>query len=519
MILGYEQPIDIPMMSMYDKDMMRLYLGALQKDYEQGIEDQKEFNKTFGDFYSPSSTDMANWYNMTQKPIQDFLNENPNAARSIEGRSQLQRIRNRIASNPELQLMRYNAKNLENRIKAENAIKAQGGSVLPDGIDAYNWNTLENGMFSNVSPIAAKSLDELLKPSIDTLKDEYRLDQDKMKNNPGWKIENVAPERIREQMKTTIASLKQTPYWEYYKNKLGLNDDSLTNLATDYVENSIGEKWDKDDVYFSERDYKLKLQNAERDYKLRLQDAAETKRHNIAMENAQRDKNKKEDSMYSSRYQSFQDGLAKIGYTDTGLETYSKKYASSIVKDYKRKHPNASAETLNKIYTTNYINAKRNAQIKAQAAYAKKNNSKGTASLALAHNAAESELVNRFGIHDFDEDGNLTIDNSNKHNVYKITDVTYNSGYINVSTNKKYRDGLTSLKLVTSTGNNMITQYQPKDGTYHQYAKMTDGSNIYWYDTGSVDVKSGKAQEADVKSLHNMDQSVKAVDTPLDLAQ
>ena len=29
MILGYEQPIDIPMMSMYDKDMMRLYLGAL----------------------------------------------------------------------------------------------------------------------------------------------------------------------------------------------------------------------------------------------------------------------------------------------------------------------------------------------------------------------------------------------------------------------------------------------------------------------------------------------------------
>ena len=212
MILGYEQPIDIPMMSMYDKDMMRLYLSALQKDYEQGIEDQKEFNKTFGDFYSPSSTDMANWYNMTQKPIQDFLNENPNAASSIEGRSQLQRIRNRIASNPQLQLMRYNAKNLENRIKAENAIKAQGGSVLPDGIDAYNWNTLENGMFSNVSPIAAKSLDELLKSSIDTLKDEYMLDQDKMKNNPGWKIESVAPERIREQMKTTIASLKQTTY-------------------------------------------------------------------------------------------------------------------------------------------------------------------------------------------------------------------------------------------------------------------------------------------------------------------
>ena len=69
MILGYEQPVDIPMMSMYDKDTMKMYLGALQRDYEQGIADQKEFNKTFGDFYSPSSVDMQNWYNMTQKPI------------------------------------------------------------------------------------------------------------------------------------------------------------------------------------------------------------------------------------------------------------------------------------------------------------------------------------------------------------------------------------------------------------------------------------------------------------------
>lgn len=519
MILGYEQPVDIPVMSIYDKDMMRMYLGALQKDYEQGIEDQKEFNKTFGDFYSPSSADMTNWYNMTQKPIQDFLNENPNAARSVEGRSQLQRIRNRIASNPELQLMRYNAKNLENRIKAENAIKAQGGSVLPDGIDAYNWNTLENGMFSNISPVAAKSLDELLKPSIDTLKDEYRLDQDKMKNNPGWKIESVAPERIREQMKTTIASLKQTPYWEYYKNKLGLNDDSLTNLATGYVENSIGEKWDKDDVYFEERDYKLKLQNAERDYKLKLQEAAERRRHNVAMEKAQRDKNKKEDRMYSSRYQSFQDGLSRIGHTDASLETYSRNYASGIVRYYKRKHPNASSATLNKIYTTNYINAKRNAQIKAQAAYAKKNNSNRTASLALAHNAAESEIVNRFGTYDFDDDGNLIINVSNRNNIYKIGDVTFESGYIRGATNRKYRDNVTSLKLVTNSGNNMITQYQPKDGTYHQYVKATDGSDIYWYDTGSVDLTSGKAQAADAKSLHNMDQSVKAIDTPLDLDQ
>ena len=30
MILGYEQPVDIPVMSIYDKDMLKMYLGALQ---------------------------------------------------------------------------------------------------------------------------------------------------------------------------------------------------------------------------------------------------------------------------------------------------------------------------------------------------------------------------------------------------------------------------------------------------------------------------------------------------------
>jgi hypothetical protein len=39
MILGYEQPVDIPVMSMYDKDMMKMYLGALREDYQQGIKD------------------------------------------------------------------------------------------------------------------------------------------------------------------------------------------------------------------------------------------------------------------------------------------------------------------------------------------------------------------------------------------------------------------------------------------------------------------------------------------------
>lgn len=57
----------------------------------------KDYNKMVSDFYSPSRKDNENWYNMTKKPIVDYLNANPDAIRSVEGRSW---IRNFINSRP-----------------------------------------------------------------------------------------------------------------------------------------------------------------------------------------------------------------------------------------------------------------------------------------------------------------------------------------------------------------------------------------------------------------------------------
>lgn len=53
------------------------------------------------DFYSPSDIDNQNWYNITAKPLQDYLNQNPDAIRSVEGRAW---IRNFINSRPYAQM-------------------------------------------------------------------------------------------------------------------------------------------------------------------------------------------------------------------------------------------------------------------------------------------------------------------------------------------------------------------------------------------------------------------------------
>jgi hypothetical protein len=41
------------------------------------------------EFTSPISKDNERWYNITTKPILDFLNQNPDAIRTVEGRSKI----------------------------------------------------------------------------------------------------------------------------------------------------------------------------------------------------------------------------------------------------------------------------------------------------------------------------------------------------------------------------------------------------------------------------------------------
>ena len=63
MVLGYEQPVDIPVQSIYNTDMMKTYLGALQRDYEQGVKEFNDFRDKYGDFISPIDGASEEYYN------------------------------------------------------------------------------------------------------------------------------------------------------------------------------------------------------------------------------------------------------------------------------------------------------------------------------------------------------------------------------------------------------------------------------------------------------------------------
>lgn len=129
MILGYEQPIDIPMMSMYDKDMMKMYLSALQKDYEQGIADQKEFINKYGDFISPIAGASEAYYNEGVGKVMNVYNQlqaqGIDPVRSVQGRAALSKAMNSI-NRAKMATIRESAKNREEYNKAVAQAKLAG---------------------------------------------------------------------------------------------------------------------------------------------------------------------------------------------------------------------------------------------------------------------------------------------------------------------------------------------------------------------------------------------------------
>lgn len=249
MILGYEQPVDIPVMSMYDKDMMKMYLGALREDYQQGIKDQEEFNKMASEFTSPISKDNERWYNITTKPILDFLNQNPDAIRTVEGRS---KIRQFINSRPygEMANLRQSAANAKLFDAARQKMIADG--TYSDDMakffneDFSNWSTVDNGVWGKVAPTKYIGMEDALLPTIQMLQKSYRLDEEASKKRPGYNVFNVSEQQARDAINRNYVDLMKMPSMQYHFAKSGLTEEQFKDLLTRQALSQTPEKLEAD---------------------------------------------------------------------------------------------------------------------------------------------------------------------------------------------------------------------------------------------------------------------------------
>ena len=103
MIGGYDEAVSMPIVDLYDDGMMNQYINAMQRDYERGYQEQKQFNQEFGDLMSPSSKLNQAYYDTTRGKVYDALNkaqkQGIDLTRSVEGRAMISNLINNIPYN------------------------------------------------------------------------------------------------------------------------------------------------------------------------------------------------------------------------------------------------------------------------------------------------------------------------------------------------------------------------------------------------------------------------------------
>ena len=100
MILGYEEPVQMPTMDIYSTDLMKMYIEGVREQYKEGLDEYKDFMKQYQDFYSSLPGANEYWYNNTIKPAQDLIaqasSQGIDLFKSPEGRAAIRNMMNSV---------------------------------------------------------------------------------------------------------------------------------------------------------------------------------------------------------------------------------------------------------------------------------------------------------------------------------------------------------------------------------------------------------------------------------------
>lgn len=187
-LMGYEDPVVMPTMGIYNTDLMKTYIQGVKEQYDTAREEMKDFMKQHQDFYSPILEDNNEYFNKSIGGAQNLINQiyeqGIDPFKSPQARSAISKY---IASVPVGQLngMKQSAKNaqtyLENKAKLQAAGKWNQAyeDMLLGGKSLDNWNTATDGVWNRLSPNEYTDLFDMTNPWFADMKDSYLYSDDK----------------------------------------------------------------------------------------------------------------------------------------------------------------------------------------------------------------------------------------------------------------------------------------------------------------------------------------------------
>lgn len=251
----YDEPVAVPIIDLLDSNMMSQYISAAREQYNQAVQDQKEFAKEFGDLYSPSPELNKAYYDQTKGRVNkaiDYMYQNGiDPLRSAEGRAYIAKI---IRETPYDKISKWktDADNMKTFQKAAASMVAEGKLTQDqlnwqmqkygldyDKFDPYtqNWNTL--------APTKIDTLEDLTKIPYSVLKPsnltQQQVEAMGYKYDPKNDYTGITDQMIMDTAGKAIPSVMSTAAGEYYydKAKQQLQQAGVTNPTDDQIKQQL----------------------------------------------------------------------------------------------------------------------------------------------------------------------------------------------------------------------------------------------------------------------------------------
>ena len=222
--MGYETPVEMPSMGIYNTDLMKMYIAGVKDQYEKGQEEMKDFMKLYGDFYSPIAGDTQRYNDMTVGGARDMINQmlanGIDPYKSPEARAAISRYINNVPTGV-LNAMKQNA---ENRKKYDEAVAQArlAGKLDPEyetwalkqaGLD--NFSTIgPNGeirTWDRLAPEIASDMTTVAIPYFDKFKKDEKLKSD----ITGYTKWGVSDENQKQAIDSAVEHLGDTSWGRY----------------------------------------------------------------------------------------------------------------------------------------------------------------------------------------------------------------------------------------------------------------------------------------------------------------
>ena len=231
----YDEPVAVPIIDLLDSNMMSQYISAAREQYNQAVQDQKEFAKEFGELYGPNANINKQFYDDTRGAVNkglDYLYQNGiDPLRSAEGRAYIAKI---IRERPYAEIANLKAQNESMKTYQKYRAEAmRNGTYDPDfekfvlgGKTLESWDPSTDGMWTREAPSKYSSLKDWTSNLFDNMQLEY--DPELTKQAGGlYQVYSKSPKKMQQILDANIKDMAKSDLGRYYLNMYGGDVDAL----------------------------------------------------------------------------------------------------------------------------------------------------------------------------------------------------------------------------------------------------------------------------------------------------